>query len=71
MMPQQTFVGMIAGLEATGTSRAEIARQCHVSRGTVWRLAEGVVKEPTWSTGHKIEQLFFLRAVSPVKQKIG
>jgi transcriptional regulator with XRE-family HTH domain len=69
MTPQENFAAMIAGLEATGISRTEIARQCHVSRGTVWRLAQGIGKEPTWSTGRSIEQLFILRAVPPVKQK--
>jgi len=67
---QDRFASMIAGLQAGGISRAEIARQCHVSRGTVWRLAEGIGKQPSYATGREIERLFFSRAVQPVKQKM-
>lgn len=69
-MQREHFEALIKGLEASGVSRTEIARECHVSRATVWRLAEGVVREPAFSTGQRIEQFYF-RAVSPVKQKIG
>ena len=68
-MRDEHFAAMIASLEASGVSRTEIARECHVSRATVWRLAEGVIREPTWTTGRRIEQLFS-RAVSPVKQQM-
>jgi hypothetical protein len=69
-MRDEHFADMIASLEATGISRTEIARQCHVCRGTIWRLAEGIGREPAWSTGHRIQELYFSRAVQPIKQKM-
>lgn len=46
---------MMSGHDAVGT-RAEIAAECHLSHGTVWRLTEGSSREPLCSTGHKIGQ---------------
>jgi transcriptional regulator with XRE-family HTH domain len=68
-MRSETFEALIRGLESQGISRTEIAQRSGVSRTTVWRLAEGVVTEPSWTTGNRIEKLFS-SAVSPVKQKM-
>ena len=38
------LAAIIAGLEATGLSRTEIANQARLSRNTVWRMAQGEVK---------------------------
>lgn len=52
------FSAMVSGLDAVSLTRAEIAAECHLSRGTVWRLAEGIGREPLCSTGHKIGRLY-------------
>jgi hypothetical protein len=40
---------MIAGLELAGLSRSEIAAQAHVSKNTVWRLANGEAPAPSYA----------------------
>lgn len=68
-MREEQFATMIAGLEASGVSRAAIARECNLSRMTVWRLAEGV-GTPRWPTGQRIQELYFSRVVTPVIQNL-
>ncbi len=58
------FASLIAGLEAVGLSRSEIATSCHVTRATIWRLAAGEAREPTFATVRRIERLYE-KAVGP------
>ena len=51
------FASMIEGLRAAGMTYREIAERSHVSHGTVWRAANGMAKEPLYSTYTKIERL--------------
>jgi predicted transcriptional regulator len=41
-----------------GMNPGEIARQAHISRTTVWRLAGGVARQPLYETGVRIERLY-------------
>jgi transcriptional regulator with XRE-family HTH domain len=50
MSPQEVFQSMIAGLEDRGLSRTQIAEEAGLSRATVWRLATGEAREPSWQT---------------------
>lgn len=63
---------MICGLEAGGLSRTEIAREAKVSRMTVWRLAEGVAREPSYHTIERINGVAVRHriAVPPLLQKM-
>jgi predicted transcriptional regulator len=67
--PQEQFASMIAGLEAVGMTRSEIAREAHCSRMTVWRYAEGMAIDPKYQTVRSIETLCFSRGVKPELQK--
>jgi len=51
------LTAMIMALESAGLTRAEIAQQAHMSRNTVWRLATGEAREPSYETVRKIEVL--------------
>ena len=71
----EDFASIIAGLEATGLSRTEIAREAHLSRMTVWRLAEGEAREPSFRVVSSIERVYeqrvsALQPVSPLIQKM-
>jgi predicted transcriptional regulator len=59
----QRFASLIAGLEASGISRSEIANQCGLSRANVWRIAVGEARKPNYSTIRRIEHLY--------EQKVG
>jgi len=48
--PHANLENMIAGLELAGMTRTEIAQQAHMSRNTVWRLATGESREPSYET---------------------
>ena len=49
---------MIAGLETSGgMSRSEIAECTRLSKPTLWRLATGSQRKPTYSSVVKIERL--------------
>lgn len=63
------LAAIIAGLEATGLSRTEIANQARLSRNTVWRMAQGEVREPTYSSVMRIKGLADRRAVRHLEQK--
>jgi transcriptional regulator with XRE-family HTH domain len=52
------FASLIAGLEAIGLSRSEIATTCRLSRANVWRLAAGEARNPSFATVRKIEKLY-------------
>lgn len=72
-MRDEDFAGLIAGLEASGRSRAEIARAAGISRATVWRLATGQAREPAYGTIQRLKRLESRSdsrpAVSPMQQK--
>lgn len=61
---------MIAGLEASGMTRTEIATEARVSRMSVWRYAEGEAKDPKYATVQRITALCFSRGVKPEIQKL-
>jgi transcriptional regulator with XRE-family HTH domain len=56
-MRQDHFSSMITALEASGVSRARIAKTCHISRATVWRLATGMTVVPTEKTVRRLSEL--------------
>lgn len=51
------FAAIIAGLEATGIKRSEIARSLKVSRSCITRLASGQHRAPSWLVGHGLLSL--------------
>jgi transcriptional regulator with XRE-family HTH domain len=59
------FAALIAGLESAGMTRGQIAASCHLSRNTVWRLATGEMRAPSYSTIQKIEALYVKRVSRP------
>jgi hypothetical protein len=54
-MRDDHFQALIRGLENRGISRTAIAEACHLSPVTVWRLAEGLILDPKYSTGRQLE----------------
>ncbi len=69
-MEKEQFEALIAGLEDRGISRTKIASGAGISRDTVWRLATGTARRPSWET---IERLRNFEqkcgAARPVGQK--
>ncbi|MDW5315498.1 hypothetical protein [Rhizobium sp. PL01] len=51
------IAGMIHDLRKSGLSTNEIAEQCHLSRNTLWRLAQGEARDPAYASIVKIEKL--------------
>lgn len=51
MSGKPDFSAIIAGIEASGLRRSEIARSLKVSRSCISRLASGERREPTWRVG--------------------
>jgi len=72
-MRDEDFAGLVAGLEASGHTRTEIARAAGISRATVWRIATGNAREPGAHTIERLRRLErnFSPGVSPPKQKTG
>lgn len=69
MDPDQ-FAAIIAGLESQGISRSDIAKGAGISRATVWRLAVGDARLPSYQTITRLKN--FERqscAVSDMKQR--
>lgn len=63
-MNSDAFAAMISGLEANGISRPEIVRRTGLSKNTIWRFANGTVRDPKHETvqkflslQHKIEKV--------------
>lgn len=52
------LAAIIAGLEATGLSRPEIAVQARLSRNTVHRAAVGEIRQPSYSTVMRLTNIF-------------
>ncbi|MDW5313351.1 helix-turn-helix transcriptional regulator [Rhizobium sp. PL01] len=48
---------MIHDLRQSGLSANEIAERCHLSRTTLWRLAQGEARDPAYDSVRKVEQL--------------
>lgn len=73
MNDSERFAAMISGLEDGGLRRSAIARELHMSRMTVWRLAEGVSRQPAYDTINRLTTLALQRGVvvSPLLQKTG
>lgn len=63
-MDPHSFEALIAGLESSGMSRSDIAMHAGVSRDTVWRLATGQAKRPSFDTVSRIEKLLVLSETS-------
>lgn len=72
----EDFASIIAGIEATGLSRTEIALAAGLSRQTVWRIAEGFAVEPSFRVISSIERVYAervpttLHPVTPLLQKM-
>jgi transcriptional regulator with XRE-family HTH domain len=56
-MPPDEFQAMIAGIEATGVTRTQIARRVGMTRDTVWRYATGSVRRPSLDFYLRLKQL--------------
>jgi hypothetical protein len=56
-MNPDAFAAMIAGLEANGIPRPEIVRRTGLSKNTVWRMANGTLREPKYETVEKVKAL--------------
>lgn len=52
-MNSDTFAAMISGLEASGVTRPEIVRRTGLSKNTIWRFANGTVRDPKHETVQK------------------
>lgn len=67
-MQDVDLAAIIAGLEATGLSRPEIAVQAKLSRNTVHRAAVGDIRQPSFSTVQRLMNIFD-RRVRPLERK--
>jgi transcriptional regulator with XRE-family HTH domain len=56
-MKQDAFAAMISGLVANGVPRTEIVRRTGLSKNTIWRMANGEVREPKYHTVQKVLDL--------------
>lgn len=56
-MNSEAFAAMISGLEAQGVSRPEIVRRTGLSKNTIWRFANGTVRDPKHETVQKFLSL--------------
>lgn len=65
-MAMDKFASMIAGLESVGLTRTQIAEGSGISRMTVWRLAEGEARRPSFET---IERLKTFEAAAREQRK--
>lgn len=71
MVEDEDFQALIAGLETTGMTRSQIAAATGRCRTTIWRLAEGVSKEPGYNTAMRLKNLATDRAaVSHMQRKV-
>ncbi|MDX0312755.1 helix-turn-helix domain-containing protein [Sinorhizobium medicae] len=53
---EQRFAVEIALLLDRGLSLGDIAKECAVSRQTIWRLAVGDSRKVSWDVGSKVEK---------------
>lgn len=67
-MQDVDLAAIIAGLEATGLSRPEIASQAKLSRNTVHRAAVGDIRQPSFATVQRLVNIFD-RRVRPLERK--
>lgn len=52
---QEYFAREIEALRAAGHSPSEIARECKISRQTLWRIEVGDCRRLSFDVGQKIE----------------
>ncbi|MDW9921913.1 helix-turn-helix domain-containing protein [Sinorhizobium meliloti] len=52
---EERLAAEIASLRASGHSLAEIARECRISRQTLWRIEVGDCRRLSFDVGQKIE----------------
>jgi len=57
-MQNVDLAAIIAGLEAAGLSRPEIAVEARLSRNTVHRAACGDMRQPSYSTVQRLVNIF-------------
>lgn len=50
------FAAEIEQLIARGLSLGDIAKECGISKQTVWRLAVGDARKVSWEVGSKVEK---------------
>ncbi|WP_026618571.1 transcriptional regulator with XRE-family HTH domain [Ensifer sp. WSM1721] len=55
---------MIARLKASGLTPSMIARESGISRMTVWRIANGDARQPSYDTVHRIERVYEARCLT-------
>jgi transcriptional regulator with XRE-family HTH domain len=51
------FAAIVAGLTDHGLTQAELARCLHLDRSTVYRIACGDIRQPSFETGSKLLHL--------------
>lgn len=59
------FQSMLAGLRSGGVTYRELSRQSGVSAATLWRLAEGEAKQPSFEVVARVTRVWE-RAGRPV-----
>jgi hypothetical protein len=67
----EQYASMIRGIESLGITRTEIARGAQVSRTTVFRLAVGDARQPSFETISRIkafEERIAPASVTDIKQ---
>ncbi|MDX0636313.1 helix-turn-helix domain-containing protein [Sinorhizobium medicae] len=52
---EEHFAREIASLRASGYSPTEIARECRISRQTLWRIEIGDCRRLSFDVGQKVE----------------
>lgn len=60
--PAQAFASMLEALKTEhGMSPGDIAREAGISRATVWRIAVGDSRRPSYEVGMAIERVYRAR----------
>lgn len=57
MTDAEKFAAIIAGIESTGMTKSEIARETGLSRQTLWRLSIGETSRPSYDTYARLKSL--------------
>ncbi|MDX0230258.1 helix-turn-helix domain-containing protein [Sinorhizobium meliloti] len=68
-MDTSQFAAIIAGIESTGMTKSEIARETGLSRMTVWRYSVGEFSKPSYDTVIRLQALAERRAVTDMLRK--
>jgi len=63
----ERFASMVGALRSSGLTLRAIGRQAGLSPATVWRMAEGASKQPSYDTIKRLEKAWE-RAGKPVRK---